>query len=150
MIGVYQYSTTATVKNISAASDLECSSSSPVCSVRAVEDLHRLWKGYTDDLCSTSDSFSTVMKGLILQGCKLKVVEARNPMHVGLEGIVFGISSTFLHIASVREKYSKSEDGQFEVNARVSNIPKQGSSFTCVLPGKKQDRLITILGANLK
>ena len=87
---------------------------------------------------------------MILHGCKLKVAEAKNPMHVGLEGVVCEISSTFLHVASVQEASCEVEDSQNDRNARVCHIPKQGSIFTCILPGKREDRLFTLVGANLK
>ena len=145
----HRHSTTGPIEAVSAASALRAHDQ-VLCSVQAVEELHRLWKGYTDDLCATSDSFGTVFKGLILHGCKLKVVEARNPMHVGLEGVVFEMTSACLHMASLRKVSGMGEDSQLENNARISHVPKQGSAFTCILPGKKEDRLVTIIGANLK
>lgn len=118
--------------------------------MQAVGELHRLWQSYIDDLCLTSDNFNSIVKGMILHGCRLRVVEARNPTHVNLEGIVIEISSAFLHIASGRQEYDKGGDSHLEAHARMSHVPKKGSVFTCILPGNREDRLVTIVGDHLK
>ncbi len=120
-----------------------------VCSLKAVEELHRLWRDYVTELCMTSDSFNSIVKGMILHGCNLKVTEARNPMLVGLEGIVFETSSAFLHMASATKSTKKDSENETDMNARMFHVPKKGSIFTCSLPGKKEDRLVTISGSNL-
>ena len=67
---------------------------------------------------------------LDLHGCKLKVVESKNPMHVGLEGIVIKESTTGFHLATPINE----QDGSQSVLLKV--VPKHISAFCFEWPTK--------------
>ena len=91
------------------------------------DTLHELWLQYASTLvgpqASAEELAALVKSRLDLHGCKLQVVESKNPMHVGLEGIVIKESTSGFHLATPISE----QDGSQSVLLRV--VPKHISAF---------------------
>lgn len=117
--------------------------------MEAVDQLHQLWQAFASDLNQASENFGSAVKSLDLHGCRLKVLQSRNPMLVGLEGVVISLSSACFHLAITTEPF-RALAAMPEANPiRLYHVPKAGSVFSFVLPGPKS-KLVILEGNNLQ
>ncbi|KAK9830344.1 hypothetical protein WJX72_011158 [[Myrmecia] bisecta] len=94
------------------------------------EPLHQLWQEYIASLLSAARNPEECLLAADLRGCKVKVAQSRNPVHVGKEGIVVkNTKNTFVVITTAD---------------RTHALPKVQCIFECRLD---KDRVATINGA---
>jgi len=77
----------------------------------------------------------------------VQVIQCRNPQLVGREGVVIKDSTTTAHLGGPPPKGDRDREPDV---AKVYHVPKSGTTFTFLMPGRGVDpRLITILGETL-
>ena len=116
-----------------------------------MDKLHQLWQSHASELSASSDSFSNAAKGLPLHGCRLKVIESKDPRYVGREGVVIEHSKAFFHVATICQSKCQADGNRTETCVRLSHVPKTDTMTTFTFPARDgMSRLVTVNGSNLK
>lgn len=121
------------------------------CRQAVADKLHTLWTDFAVRLvrkgAAKGELAEVVRRHLDFHGCKLKVVEAANPMHVGIVGVCVENSRTSVHLAA-RWLNAGPHAGP---GLKLSTVPKRGSRFEFAFPtGASTHRTVTLLGDLIK
>jgi RNase P/RNase MRP subunit p29 len=116
------------------------------CRLESLEEMRAVWEGTAVEMTANMAD-SLVTQRLDYHGCQMRVEQCRNPMLVGREGVCVKDSTTTIHLAHK----PPDREGVDPSIARISHVPKSGTTFTFFLPGgdRQPERLVTILGINL-
>jgi len=104
-------------------------------SFNSVLDIHRQWQQYIHNLIHPAQNLKEAQKlafNADLHGCLLQVVEAPEPRHVGLRGIVVRNTLNAFFLVTPDD--------------RIVMIPKMNCVFEFAIDGK---RVVTLLGSGL-
>lgn len=104
-------------------------------SFNSVLDIHRQWQQYIHNLVHPAQNLKEAQQlafNADLHGCLLRVIEAPEPRHVGLRGIVVRNSLNAFFLVTPDD--------------RIVMIPKNNCVFEFAIDGK---RVVTLLGSGL-
>lgn len=123
-----------------------------MCRIQAVEALHALWRDFAAKLvhahAGASRLVRVVEEQLDFLGCKLTVIRAANPQHVGMTGVVVRNTAGAVTLAATSS--STHDDSLKEAPLRVAVLPKAGAVVEMRFPMPAGDATVQLAGAALR
>lgn len=104
-----------------------------LCRYSDFTPLHKLWQRYIEDLLKLCQDREACILTADFHGCSLQVMQAANPVHVGLAGIIIKDTAATFSIITQSDC--------------VRYIPKHESTFCFSLADRTR---VTVFGASLQ